>query len=133
MTSRFQHSFLTIRGGARHGVVVHLGAAVTTVGRHHSADVVINDPVISRKHAELALSGDGYFLRDLGSKNGTFVNQQNIEKSQHLLTDGDEISFGTSQVTLTFQNIDLGEITPPDAKVTEDVKWSRLVVFRHDE
>jgi pSer/pThr/pTyr-binding forkhead associated (FHA) protein len=128
-----QHPFLTMRGGSSHGVVIHIRKPVTTVGRHHNADVVVDDPSISRRHAEITLSGDGYTLSDLGSKNSTFVNQVNIGKSQHRLEDGDEISFGPSQVALTFRNVNLDEVVRQDAKVTESLKWSRLVVFRRDE
>lgn len=133
MASSAQHSFLTIRGGSRNGVVVHIRKATTTVGRHHGSDVVIDDPSISRRHAEITYSGDGYAVSDLGSKNGTFVNQDNIGKSQHLLEDGDEISFGTGKIALTFQNTNLAEVMRQDAKVTESLKWSRLVVYRQDD
>lgn len=66
----------------------------------------------------------------MGSKNGTFVNQNKIGKSQHLLEDGDEISFGPGEIALTFQNTNLAEVMRQDAKVTESLKWSRLVVYR---
>ena len=133
MTPKVQHPFLTMRGGSSHGVVIHILKPVTTVGRHHNADVVVDDPSISRRHAEITRSSDGYILSDLGSKNSTFVNQIDIRKSQHRLEDGDEISFGPSQVTLTFRNVNLDEVVRQDAKVTESLKWSRLVVFRRDE
>jgi len=102
LASSEQHSYLTIHGGSRHGVVVHIRKSTTTVGRHHDSDVVIDDPSISRRHAEITYSGDGYFVSDLGSKNGTFVNQDNIGKSQHSLVDGDEITFGPGEIALTF-------------------------------
>ena len=128
-----QHPFLTMRGGSRHGVVIHIRKTVTTIGRHHDADVVIDAPSVSRRHAEITFSGDAYFLTDLGSKNGTFVNQGNIGKSRHRLEDGDEISFGPSQIALTFQNSNLDEVMRQDTKVTEAMKWSRLVVYHPDE
>ena len=133
MTSSAQHPFLTMRGGSKHGVVIHIRNAVTTVGRHHDCDVVIDGPSISRRHAEITRSGDGYFLSDLGSKNGTFVNQGNIGKTRRCLENGDEISFGSGQIGLTFQNSNLDEVTRQDAKVTESMKWSRLVVYHRDE
>ena len=133
LASNEQHPFLTMRGGPKHGVVIHIRKAVTTLGRHHDSDVVIDGASISRRHAEITHSGDEYFLSDLGSKNGTFVNQVNIGKSRHRLEKGDEIRFGPSQVVLTFQNSNLDDVMRQDAKVTESMKWSRLVVFRHDE
>ena len=130
LTSSAQHPFLTIHRGSRQGVVVHIRKATTTVGRHHNSDVVIDDPSISRRHAEITYSGDGYVVSDMGSKNGTFVNQENIEKSPRLLVDGDEISFGPGEIALTFQNTNLAEVMRQDSKVTESLKWSRLVVYR---
>lgn len=133
MASNAQHPFLTMRGGSSHGVVIHIRKSVTIVGRHHKADVVVDDPSISRRHAEITHTDEGYFVSDLGSKNRTFVNKVDIEKSRHHLEDGDEISFGPSQVTMTFRNVNLGEVAHQDAKVTDSLKWSRLVVFRRDE
>ena len=130
LASSEQHSYLTIHGGSRHGVVVHIRKSTTTVGRHHDSDVVIDDPSISRRHAEITYSGDGYFVSDLGSKNGTFVNQDNIGNSQHSLVDGDEITFGPGEIALTFQNSNLADVVRQDAKVTEALKWNRLVEYR---
>ena len=130
LASSAQHSYLTIHGGSRHGVVVHIRKTTTTVGRHHSSDVVIDDPSVSRRHAEITYSGDGYFVSDLGSKNGTFVNQDNIGNSQHSLVDGDEITFGPGEIALTFQNSNLADVVRLDAKVTEALKWNRLVEYR---
>ena len=130
LASSAQHSYLTIHGGSRHGVVVHIRKTTTTVGRHHDSDVVIDDPSISRRHAEITNSGDGYFVSDMGSKNGTFVNQDNIGKSQRSLENGDEITFGPGEIALTFQNSNLADVVRQDAKVTEALRWSRLVVYR---
>ena len=130
LASSEQHSYLTIHGGSRHGGVVHIRKTTTTVGRHHSSDVVIDDPSVSRRHAEITYSGDGYFVSDLGSKNGTFVNQDNIGNSQHSLVDGDEITFGPGEIALTFQNSNLADVVRQDAKVTEALKWNRLVEYR---
>lgn len=133
MSSISQHPYLAIRGGSSHGVVIHIRKAITTVGRHGDADIVIDDPTISRRHAEITLSDDKYFLLDLGSTNGSFVNQHNIGTSEYRLTDGDEISFGLSQVTLTFRNTDLSDVMPRESKITESLNWSRLVIYRRDE
>ena len=130
LASSAQYSYLTIHGGSRHGVVVHIRKTTTTVGRHHSSDVVIDDPSVSRRHAEITYSGDGYFVSDLGSKNGTFVNQDNIGKSQHSLVDGDEITFGPGEIALTFQNSNLADVVLQDSKVTEALRWNRLVEYR---
>ncbi|MEI6124311.1 MAG: FHA domain-containing protein [Bacteroidota bacterium] len=50
-----------------------------TIGRNPSNDVVINDPNVSRQHASITLNNDGsYYICDLGSRNGTYVNGKKI-------------------------------------------------------
>ena len=46
---------------------------------------------VSRKHAELLVYGDGVWVRDLGSRNGTYVNNEEVPKGQAYLIDGDSI------------------------------------------
>ena len=71
-------------------------AAITVLGRDNTADVILEDPGISRRHTEIRVTSDGPHLvasiRDLGSTNGTFVNGERIT-SQHL-ADGDRVNVG---------------------------------------
>ena len=60
------------------------------VGRDAAADIVINDRRVSREHAEILRREGKYFLRDLGSKNGTSINGDRLETAI-MLHDGDEI------------------------------------------
>lgn len=64
---------------------------VITIGRKLDNDVVIQDPLVSRYHAEIRREDGQYFLHDLESTCGTYVNQKNITKSQ--LYSGDIILF----------------------------------------
>ncbi|HRV92459.1 MAG TPA: FHA domain-containing protein [Anaerolineae bacterium] len=51
----------------------------TVIGRESDSDIQIDDRQVSRRHAEIALTPDGYYvLRDLGSKNGRFLNGQSV-------------------------------------------------------
>ena len=68
-----------------------LNKAVTTIGRKLDNDIVIQDPLVSRYHAEIRKEGDAFFLFDLESTCGTFVNQKNISSGQ--LYSGDIILF----------------------------------------
>ena len=61
-----------------------------------SADLMLPERQISRRHAELYRADDGFWLRDLGSKNGTFVNGREIKESPVKLADGDEIQIALS-------------------------------------
>ncbi|MHB0878234.1 MAG: FHA domain-containing protein [Anaerolineae bacterium] len=60
------------------------------IGRDATADIVIDDRRVSRAHAEIVRRDGRYFLRDLGSKNGTCLNGDRLEAAA-LLHDGDEI------------------------------------------
>ncbi len=78
-----------------------LMGAMTILGRDDSADIILDDPGISRRHSELRVTTDGpHFVstvRDLGSTNGTFLNGERIT-SEHL-EDGDRITVGRTSIT----------------------------------
>jgi FHA domain len=63
------------------------------VGRDEGADVLIDNPSVSRRHAEIRLGDNGWEVEDLGSSNGTFLLGQRIEGAQSIGL-GDEIGFG---------------------------------------
>lgn len=71
------------------------------LGRAPENDVVFNDPMISRAHAEIEWNGGGFSITDLGSINGTFVNTGRLVSSSRQLFDGDEI--GLSRHLLFFE------------------------------
>ncbi len=66
------------------------------IGRLPECDVVLPDSNVSRRHAELRRKGDGVFVTDLGSTNGTRVNGAPVR--EQLLVSGDEISVGTTRL-----------------------------------
>ena len=76
-------------------------AAITILGRDNSADVILDDPGISRQHTEIRVTSDGPHLvtniRDLGSTNGTFVNGERITSQR--LADGDRVNVGRTVLT----------------------------------
>jgi hypothetical protein len=71
-------------------------AAITILGRDNTADIILDDPGISRQHTEIRVTSDGPHLvtniRDLGSTNGTFVNGDRITSQR--LADGDRVNVG---------------------------------------
>src|SRR5438045_2487679 len=63
-----------------------------TIGRKTDRDLIISDPRVSREHAQLVLEGNDFFLIDLNSKHGTFVNGERIERRK--LQRNDRLDFG---------------------------------------
>jgi len=87
-----QLAWLVQRSGSRIGKEFRLGE-VTNVGRDASqSDIVIDDSTVSRQHARVRLEDGRFVLYDLASSNGTFVNDQQIQKQP--LLDGDRVRFG---------------------------------------
>jgi hypothetical protein len=78
-----------------------LMGAITVLGRDDSADIILDDPGISRRHSEIRVTNDGPHLvasiRDMGSTNGTFLNSERISSGR--LSDGDRITVGRTSVT----------------------------------
>jgi len=73
------------------GIQHRLGTA-TTIGRTTDNQIVVPVREVSRRHAEIILTEDGYTIKDLGSPNGTFVNGERITEQR--LEDGDRIAMG---------------------------------------
>lgn len=76
-----------------------LGETVVTIGRMPDSVMTLEDPNVSRNHAEIRPSGGGFVLADLGSTNGTKIN--GVKVSERILQDGDELTFGST--TLRFE------------------------------
>jgi pSer/pThr/pTyr-binding forkhead associated (FHA) protein len=65
--------------------------AKIVIGREDDSDVQINDRQVSRQHAEIARTLEGYTIRDLNSKNGTFLNGEPVAQEPRLMRNGDQI------------------------------------------
>ena len=71
------------------------------IGRDADADVTLDSTNVSRQHARLVVSGDGVTVEDLGSKNGTFVNDRRlVDRTPARVADGDRIRIGSLITTL---------------------------------
>jgi hypothetical protein len=93
-----QATALLILGGKR--IIVGSGGA--TLGRSRQCDVVVDDPNVSRTHAELRPRGGSWVLTDLGSTNGSSVNGQRID-APTVVRPGDEIELGTATMKFELQ------------------------------
>ncbi len=78
------------------GQRVELGAEPVVIGRLPECAVVVNDPNVSRRHAEVKRLGPDVLLTDLQSTNGTRVN--GVPVRERVLEDGDEIVVGTTAI-----------------------------------
>jgi phosphoserine phosphatase RsbU/P len=79
---------------------VTIEALPFTIGRQADSNLCLTNTQISRKHATIHEDAEGFFIEDLGSSQGTFVNQ--VRKNTARLHSGDRIELGASGVTLLF-------------------------------
>lgn len=84
-------------GGGREGESFALDHERMTVGRRPDCAIFLDDVTVSRDHAIVVHRGDAWFLDDLGSLNGTYVNRRRIDSQQ--LEDGDEVQIGKYKLT----------------------------------
>jgi ABC-type multidrug transport system ATPase subunit/pSer/pThr/pTyr-binding forkhead associated (FHA) protein len=82
--------------------------ATIIIGRSESADVLINNSQISRNHSKITKIDNKYFIEDLGSMNGTFVNGQRISGKRQIGSD-DSIIIGRIRFTLGGLTIDISK------------------------
>jgi DNA-binding CsgD family transcriptional regulator len=71
---------------------IELAEGTLLVGRHSTCDLVLKHPSISRFHAEVSVRGDSIHVRDLNSRNGTFLDGQRIEAAD--VYAGQRLNFG---------------------------------------
>jgi pSer/pThr/pTyr-binding forkhead associated (FHA) protein len=89
---------LEVVEGTSAGELVDLTGPVT-IGRGRDADLVLADELVSRRHALVTPTGPGAVVEDLGSRNGTFVNGQDVHGPTRL-EPGDQLQLGVTLVEL---------------------------------
>ena len=66
------------------------------VGRDEAANVRLDDPMVSRRHARILVSGSGALIEDLGSKNGTFIDGRADRRTDRCrCVTASQLAFGT--------------------------------------
>ena len=73
-----------------------------TLGRAPECGLILEDPRISRKHCKLTLKLDGLYIVDLGSRSGTFLNDQQVV-AEKLVKTGDTLTLGQTRITLNIR------------------------------
>ena len=92
------HTALLLMGGKR----LVVGPAGATMGRSRHCDVMVDDPNVSREHAEIRPRGGSWVLTDLNSTNGSRLNGGRLDHSE-VLKPGDEIELGTTVLTFELE------------------------------
>lgn len=75
---------------------VEIGEEPVCIGRLPDCDVILSDPNVSRRHAEVRRRGNDFVVIDLGSTNGTRVNGGGVRERR--LVDGDELTLGSTVI-----------------------------------
>ncbi len=104
------------------------------IGRGSDCNIVLPERQASRHHAQVERDDGGYLLRDLGSKNGTCVNGQEVRDKPHRLKDGDEIQIALC-VKLGFVGADATlplELTGPNRGLRIDRAARKVFVGGHE-
>jgi pSer/pThr/pTyr-binding forkhead associated (FHA) protein len=83
---------LVLRRGLDTTETFPLAETRSVIGRNPDSTIFLDDVTVSRKHAEIEATHDGYAIRDCGSLNGTYVNRERI--SELVLHTGDEVQIG---------------------------------------
>lgn len=111
--------WLKVSSGPDCGRVIPLHRGRHVVGRAAEADIVLNDPQLSRRHACLWVGAHSVEVQDLGSSNGTLINGEPVGDKRRMPLPG-SITVGTSQLEMTAD-------TDPPAGVTPDVAGTLMV------
>jgi pSer/pThr/pTyr-binding forkhead associated (FHA) protein len=102
-------------------VGIRLDQGTHTVGRSIVCDIVLHDASVSRRHAELLIDGSAVTIRDLNSRNGTFVDEMPIQSRQ--LVFGERIRLGS--VSLVIRRFAAGDLA--------DVETSNPIEFQEEQ
>jgi len=96
----------------------------TTIGRKPENDIHVDNLAVSGRHARVLMIGNKAILEDIGSTNGTFVNNKRITK--HVLQHGDNVLIGKH--TLTFVNIE-NAVQPPEETPAAEGEMDKTMVL----
>jgi len=116
---------LLIRTGEKNGEAYPIEDRVLFIGRDASNTIILPDPQISRKHAYICPEGSQYIIEDMGSVNGTLVNNRSVRRQ--VLNPGDLITVGSTVLEFA--------LLPDPVELSKEIQDGALGVepsFQHD-
>ena len=117
---------LVERAGATVGAEIEISKEITTIGRDPSTDITLLDNEVSRDHARILLRANSFYIEDLHSSNGTFVNGKRVRKkirlqNKDLITIGERNVFEFALDELLENQINDFEPAKDDEQTVEEV------------
>ncbi len=113
-------TYLTLLNGARAGSNIILRQDVENrIGRGLECQIVLNDPLSSRVHAVIERRDGAWFIRDAGSRNGTFVNGQKADDAQ--LIEGCHVTTGMTEFSFHQSDEAPAELSSHDPALTQTI------------
>lgn len=96
-----------IHKGPSRGARFLITSEGVSIGRSSDSEIFLDDVTVSRSHARITREGDGFLFTDLGSLNGSYINNQ--QSQSHRLINGDEIQIGKFHMIFICSKSTLGE------------------------
>jgi pSer/pThr/pTyr-binding forkhead associated (FHA) protein/anti-anti-sigma regulatory factor len=96
---------LIVESGKVRGQAIEISDAQFLIGRDASCHLRPNNPTTSRKHALIERRGGRIFVRDLGTTNGTVLNDRNLRGEEAEAADGDRLTIGPLAFTLSIEPV----------------------------
>jgi pSer/pThr/pTyr-binding forkhead associated (FHA) protein len=116
-----EQSHILITKGLRAGEKIGLSNLPVTIGRDATANFQMDVRSVSREHAKITRTADGYAIENLSSQNGTFVNEQHIH-AVHPLKNGDLIALGP--------DVEMRVVIPVTKKAVPPTESDKTVAFQ---
>lgn len=110
-------------GADRSGEVIKIGGTRVLAGSSHRCEIVLHSDIVSREHATIRLTGEGWILEDLGGGQGTIVNGKRVGRT--LLQPLDTVRFGSAGPMVRIISMDPA---PDAAKVVDDPKTEQALL-----
>jgi two-component system cell cycle response regulator len=96
VSTRRDRAHLIVLAGENLGQMYRVDRSETVIGRGSDSDVRLQDEGVSRRHSRIVQEGGDVWIEDLGSANGTYIDDARVER--HMLRDGDKIRMGSTTI-----------------------------------